>query len=45
MHDKDEFITYNCSQQMDNVNNTHLFLMLICLDVDFLNTELQVKVL
>ena len=25
-HDKDEFITcrYNCSQQIDNVNNTHL---------------------
>ena len=23
-HDKDEFIRYNCSQQIDNVNNTHL---------------------
>ena len=28
-HDKDEFISYNdCSQQIDNVNNTHLFGML-----------------
>ena len=23
-YDKDEFIRYNCSQQIDNVNNTHL---------------------
>ena len=23
-HDKDEFIMYSCSQQIDNVNNTHL---------------------
>ena len=23
-HDKDEFIRYNCSQEIDNVNNTHL---------------------
>ena len=23
-HDKDEFIRYNCSQQIDNVNDTHL---------------------
>ena len=23
-HDKDEFIRYNCSQPIDNVNNTHL---------------------
>ena len=23
-HDKDQFIRYNCSQQIDNVNNTHL---------------------
>ena len=22
--DKDEFIRYNCSEQIDNVNNTHL---------------------
>ena len=38
-YDKDEFIRYNCSQQIDNVNNTAWFYEMRCLITAFLLTN------